>query len=368
MKDNKLNIIFSHLLNDYSGSPFVLSQVVNSLLAQNYKIKLFLGNKKRQGFLSGLDVKYTYAFYTFKENKLLRLLFLFGAQFSIFIKIIFTANKRDCKLIYSNTLYSFGAALAGKLKGIKVIYHIHETSLKPKLLKQFLVFIAKKTSSLNIFVSKHHMQLEKIDGIPSIYLYNSINPLFYKEINTNTYNFNKSFVVLMICSLKDFKGIYEFVEIAQKLKNSSYIKFQLVLNAEKTEINKYFIKIKQPNNLQIYASQQNLIPFYKKANLVLNLSHPDKWIETFGLTILEAMTFGVPVIGPTVGGPTELINNGKNGYLISCYETDKIANKIIELSENKELCYKLSKNAKEKAMQFSPSIFKEKIIDIINEK
>ena len=36
-------IIFIHLLNDYSGSPKVLSQVINALQNQAYDIELYRG-------------------------------------------------------------------------------------------------------------------------------------------------------------------------------------------------------------------------------------------------------------------------------------------------------------------------------------
>ncbi|MCG9900374.1 MAG: glycosyltransferase [Hydrotalea sp.] len=39
------------------------------------------------------------------------------------------------------------------------------------------------------------------------------------------------------------------------------------------------------------------------------------WYETFGLTILEAMQMGVPVIGFPIGTRTEFIEHGNNGFL-----------------------------------------------------
>lgn len=44
---------------------------------------------------------------------------------------------------------------------------------------------------------------------------------------------------------------------------------------------------------------------------MLNLTNKNQAIETFGMTPLEAMTCGLPVIVPTVGGIAELVIDNK---------------------------------------------------------
>lgn len=366
MQNNKY-IASTHLLNNYTGSPFVLSQVIEVWEKNNIPVRLFIGNRKGEGFLSSLPVKKHYSFYRFCENKGLRLFYVFAAEVHLFFKILFKVNQKDCRLIYANTLYSFGAAVTGKLKGIPVIYHIHETSLKPPLLKRFLVSVVRLCSTRNVFVSRTHREQEKVNGIVDEVVYNCLESKFFEKAIASSYFSRDIFNVLMVCSLKAYKGINEFVEIAKKLEAKTTIQFTLVLNANKFEIQEYFKETAIPTNITFLESQKDLIPFYKKASLVINLSRPDQWIETFGLTLLEAITFGIPVIAPPVGGPTELVDDGINGYLLSCYETETIANKIVELCENPELCLQLSAKAREKALQFSPELFERNILELINE-
>lgn len=48
--------------------------------------------------------------------------------------------------------------------------------------------------------------------------------------------------------------------------------------------------------------------------------HPNTWREPFGLTIIEAMACGCPVIGFNEGSIPELIENGKTGYVVNDVE------------------------------------------------
>src|SRR5690606_21533697 len=105
--------------------------------------------------------------------------------------------------------------------------------------------------------------------------------------------------ILMVCSLRVYKGVDIFMELARNLPKHS---FTLVVSAESNEIERYFKGRDLPGNLLILPTQKDLHQFYSKANLVLNLTIPDQCIETFGLTVLEAISYGIPAIVPPVGG------------------------------------------------------------------
>jgi len=355
-------IICIHLLNDYSGSPFILSQTIQSLQKNSYIVELFTNDT--EGFLSNLDVKKYNVFYKRSNYKIFVLLYYLYSQMNLFFKLL--KYKNEDTVFYINTMMPFGAGLAGKLLGIEVIYHIHETSIRPNILKKFLLKVIEFTSSKNIYVSKFLAKTEPIKNVQQYTIYNALPKSFTDKANRHKYNPCMNFNVLMICSLKEYKGILEFLELARLCKD---VKFDLVLNASTEDIDLYFKNIKKLNNITIFPSQKNLHPFYEKASLVLNLSRIDQWQETFGMTILEAMSYAIPCIVPPIGGPIEIVDDNINGYTISSYEVNDIAKKITDLNNNnRNQLNKLSINARLKSKQFKQEIFSNEILKVVNEK
>ena len=103
--------------------------------------------------------------------------------------------------------------------------------------------------------------------------------------------------------------------------------------------------IEVPSNLTIWDRQKNVLPFYERASLVLNLSNKELFIETFGMTVLEAMAAGLPVIVPTVGGVADLVDDGVNGYKIDVQQLEDIKMRIISILADNEIYVSLSRNA-----------------------
>lgn len=101
--------------------------------------------------------------------------------------------------------------------------------------------------------------------------------------------------------------------------------------------------------------------------MLLQLSRPAECIETSGLTILEAMTYGLPVIGPNAGGPLELIDEGVNGYAVDPLNLDDVVAKIESLMTDDKRYEHFSQMALNKAALFSETDMVNEITDYILE-
>ncbi|MEM6725343.1 MAG: glycosyltransferase, partial [Bacteroidota bacterium] len=137
-------VVCIHLFNDFSGSPLVLSTAIKGFRKNKIPVDLITCGG-REGFLSHLDVKERHFFYRWLPNKYLRLVVFMLSQLQIFFMML--RYWRQDVVIYINTLLPFGAALAGKLMGKRVVYHVHETSVNPPSLKSFLKGMAKRCAS-----------------------------------------------------------------------------------------------------------------------------------------------------------------------------------------------------------------------------
>ena len=84
-------------------------------------------------------------------------------------------------------------------------------------------------------------------------------------------------------------------------------------------------------------------------------------------TLMEAMALGIPVIAAdcSSGGPRELIEDGKNGYLFKNNDLEDLVNKMKKLL-NSEYPREICKEAKKICLTNSPDIIFEKWNDFIN--
>lgn len=94
--------------------------------------------------------------------------------------------------------------------------------------------------------------------------------------------------------------------------------------------------------------------------------------EGFPLVIMEAMELGIPVISTNVGSIEEHLINDINGFLISEIEENKFLKQAVEkikyISENKEIYFNLSLNARQYACKyFNDENFEKKYIELFYE-
>ena len=75
--------------------------------------------------------------------------------------------------------------------------------------------------------------------------------------------------------------------------------------------------------------------------------------EPFGITVVEAMAMGKPVIAGDSGGPKEIITRGVNGVLVAHDDLQALAAAILEYLQRPDFSARLGAAARERAEQFS---------------
>jgi len=82
-------------------------------------------------------------------------------------------------------------------------------------------------------------------------------------------------------------------------------------------------------NVIVYGNRQpwELRNYYSAADVVVTTP----WYEPFGLTPLEAMACGRPVIGSAVGGIKFTVKDGETGYLVAPREPVELASRLAQI-------------------------------------
>ena len=110
------------------------------------------------------------------------------------------------------------------------------------------------------------------------------------------------------------KGVKEAIQVAKQSKHRL-----LIIGPVSKENQGYFDQYVKPELddqiLYLGRMDQDQLPkYYQKAKAVLT---PVQWEEPFGLTTVEAMACGAPVISLNRGAARELIVNGKTGFVVN---------------------------------------------------
>ncbi len=100
----------------------------------------------------------------------------------------------------------------------------------------------------------------------------------------------------------------------------------------------------------IFAGRQTDVPLWLQAmDVAVNASAA----EPFGLTIVEAMALGKPVVAMAGGGPLEIVRDSVDGLLVPPGDTRALASAISRLLGDRELAARLGMAARERADEFS---------------
>ncbi|NEW76875.1 glycosyltransferase family 4 protein [Streptomyces rhizosphaericus] len=106
------------------------------------------------------------------------------------------------------------------------------------------------------------------------------------------------------------------------------------------------------NNVFLMGPANPLDPEWAKGSIAAVTSN----LESFGMTIVEAMRCGLPVVSTNCPhGPAEIIDNGVDGRLVPTGDTDAIAAALLDLINNDELRQQMGQAALKDSARFDPS-------------
>lgn len=89
--------------------------------------------------------------------------------------------------------------------------------------------------------------------------------------------------------------------------------------------------------------------------------------EGYPLVVMESLSHGCPVVSFDINyGPAEMINDGKNGFLVPRDDEDSFVDRIVKLFSDQKMLFAMSECAYDLASQFNQDSFSHKWKEIFN--
>ena len=161
-------------------------------------------------------------------------------------------------------------------------------------------------------------------------------------------------IILQLGRMVPRKGVDNVIRALNRLKNSDKPVKLLIVGGESNNLTEdccpefaRLMTVAREHGVVdsiIFTGRKDrhLLKFYYSA---ADLFITTPWYEPFGITPLEAMACGTPVIGANVGGIKYSVADGETGLLVNPHDPDMLADKISKIINHDEVLSRMGENA-----------------------
>ena len=233
-------------------------------------------------------------------------------------------------LIY--TFHGIHTICLNRLK--KYFYIIYENITGWLDDEKVFVSLSEKIQAINmkIFIRKNHNIIN-----------NSTENMIRLEVKDKKNNYkigikNKKRNIISICRLVDQKNIFEIFEIARNLKIYNFI---ILGDGYLLDKARFFIKSNNIKNVYLFGKKNDVFKYLYESDLFLSTS----LYEGHPISILEAMSIGLPIVASNVTGNIDTIVDEFSGLFYSLGDINHAINCIQRIMNDNSLKSKISFNA-----------------------
>ncbi|UCF45341.1 MAG: glycosyltransferase family 4 protein [Candidatus Bathyarchaeota archaeon] len=176
--------------------------------------------------------------------------------------------------------------------------------------------------------------------------------------------------ILSVGRLYARKGLFTLIEsmsfVTRKFKNAKFIIAGKGLSNEVKKLVSYAAKLGVKDNIIFtgYFPDKKLPKLYQAADIFAFST----FYENLPFAVLEALSTGLPVVTTKVGGIPEMIEDGKNGFLVQPFNSRELADRILYNLEHPEAASEMALLARKTIEnQFDWRLIVKKVVKVYDE-
>lgn len=284
-------------------------------------------------------------------------------------KLVYCLSTKDIHIVHIHSASDISffrksiMIILTKLFNVKIILSLHAGDML-EFYEKYPRFIQKITNKCDVVIAlTPYWQREfakrkfchRIECIPNAITLPSNNWKKTKESKLR---------ILFLGSICSYKGIFDVIRCF--VENRDYLENRVVLNicgiGESTYLNQMIVN----GGLTEFVHNIGWVDGVKKEQM-LNKSDiliQPSYIEAFGISVIEAMSYRLPVIGSKVGGIIDLIDDGVTGFLINAGDMKMFMKKLRVFIEKSELVEQMGNIAFEKVKKYYPVVIEKQLSDL----
>lgn len=289
------------------------------------------------------------------------------------LKLVKYLKREGITIVHTNSMLAhIYGAIAAKIAGVPCVWHMQDIvdqKMAFGMAKRALIFLGSILPEKIVVVSKAVGQMFAGNHIQKVeVVFNGTDTTKYspeidgsgirEEFNIS----NEEFVVGIIGRLVLWKGQKEFLRaasvIADRIPNTRFLivgDTTFGSKQYKEELSALACELGIESRVFFSGGRDDIPNIIRAMDVIVHASIRP---EPFGLVIIEGMASGVPVVASNRGGPLEIIEHGKDGFLADPEKTEDLATIIVKLLKDKTLRSNIGEKARKKVVeQFSVEKF-----------
>lgn len=331
------------------GAERVISNLSNSLI-KDFDVSIITFKKSTPFYRLDDRVKVFSCF-----DKIDKPTSIFGSlklNYNILKRIIaIIKNEQINLLIGFITSANIIATLAAKKNGIPCLISERNDPLKNDI-PRFWVVLRKL-----IYPKSDHLivQTEKVKTIYTNMLKHKNITVLPNPISSDLSRLRKNDVsrekiILTVGRLNNDKRQDKLIRAVSTIKLDGWKVIIIGKGPNKKKLTNLISNLNLSDQIEILSNIKNIQDYYMKASIFVFTSKS----EGFPNVLLEAMHFGLPCISTDCNyGPSDIITNDKDGFLVPVDDQEILVEKISELIKDSNLRNYLGKNAEKTSLNFT---------------